>query len=70
MHEFQTHVVLVTSPCDVEAFANFDSVKLTVRKIGHPMDGNEEDSRNDQFRDEHIVSQALQSYLLLATLKF
>jgi hypothetical protein len=42
--------------CDVEAFANFDSVKLTVRKIGQPMDGNEEDSRNDQFRDEHIVS--------------
>jgi hypothetical protein len=42
--------------CDVEAFANFESVKLTVRKIGHPMDGNEEDNRNEQFRDEHIVS--------------
>lgn len=42
--------------CDVEAFANFDSVKLTVRKPGLPADGNEENSRNDQFRDEHIVS--------------
>jgi hypothetical protein len=41
--------------CDVEAFANFDSVKLAIRKPGHPMDGNEEDSRNDQFEDEHIV---------------
>jgi hypothetical protein len=41
--------------CDVEAFANFDGIKLTVRKPGHPMDGNEEGSRNDQFRDEHIV---------------
>ena len=44
--------------CDVEAFANFDSVKLIIRKIDQPqpMDGNEEDSRNGQFRDEHIVS--------------
>jgi hypothetical protein len=40
----------------VEAFANFDSVKLIIRKIDQPMDGNEEDSRNGQFRDEHIVS--------------
>jgi hypothetical protein len=42
--------------CDVEAFANFNSFKLTVRKPGLPTDGNEENSRNDQFRDEHIVS--------------
>ena len=40
---------------DVEGFANFDSVKLAIRKTGYPMDGNKEYSQNDQFEDKHIV---------------
>jgi hypothetical protein len=40
---------------DVEGFANFDSIKLAIRKPGHPMNGNKEYSQNDQFEDERIV---------------
>ena len=40
---------------DVEAFTNFDSVKLTIRKPGYPMDGNKENSRNDHSENEHTV---------------